>query len=139
MTEPLTYQEMLRTLGALLDQTGSQTATLGVSPAGARVSAPGWPWPQHWEAEALRAQAAWQRSLRLHARTRKAARAGRLSQRLRVVGAALDIDAAGPYLVTVEADHVQVEGRDGYQRTFAARSMQRRLRLAPHLRGNLPS
>ncbi len=135
MAEPLAYQEMLRTIGALLDQLGAMTATIGLAPAGAQVSAPGWPWPRTWEPEALVAQAAAQRGLRVQPRSRRLARAGRIAARLRVVGTALDADAAGPYLVLLDADEIQVEGRDGYQRRFARRPMRHRLRLAPHLRG----
>ncbi len=46
MPEPLTYQEMLRSLGTLLDQAGNKTATIKLTPTGAEIAAAVWPWPR---------------------------------------------------------------------------------------------
>jgi hypothetical protein len=139
MPGPLTYQEMLRTLGTLLDRAGAKTATIFLSAEGAQVSAPGWPWARAWDLEALQAQTAAQRGRRLNRRARRIPRSGRTSKRLRVVGAALDLENRGPYTVTLAPDVIQVESRGGPKRTFESRPLARRLRLAPHLRGQLPT
>jgi hypothetical protein len=139
MPGPLTYQEILRTLGTLLDHAGAKTATILLAAEGAQVSAPGWPWPRAWDLEALQAQTAAQRSLRLNPRARRIPRPGRTSKRLRVVGAALDLENSGPYTITLAPDVIQIESRNGQQRTFESRPLARRPRLAPHLRGQLPT
>src|SRR5687767_8066067 len=118
MPESLSYQDVMRTLGTLLDHAGIKTATITLAAAAAHVSAPGWPWPAVWDQGALHAQTIAQRSLRLHPRARRIPRAGRASKRLRVVGAALDLADKAPYRITVEPDTIQVFGQGDYQRTF---------------------
>jgi hypothetical protein len=137
MPEGLTYQEMLRTLGTLLDQAGIKTATIKLDREGAYVSAPGWPWPRVWDCEALDAQADAQRMWRYKARPRRVRGPGRTAKRLRVVGAALDVDNQAPYLLMLDANTVSVEGHDDYRRTFEQRPLARRLSLAEHLRGQI--
>jgi hypothetical protein len=131
------YQEMLRTLGTLLDQAGIKEATINLDAEGAHVTAPGWPWPRIWDCEAIEAQADAQQAWRHKPRPRRVRGAGRVTKRLRVVGAALDVDGQAPYLVMVDATVVRVEGRDGYRRSFEQRPLQRRLNLAEHLRGQI--
>jgi hypothetical protein len=133
MPEGLTYQEVLRTLGTLLDQAGIKTATLKLDAEGAYVSAEGWPWPRHWDSEAIEAQANAQRMWRY--KSRRGRGSGRIAKRLRVVGAALDVDNQAPYLLMLDPGEVRVEGRDDYHRIFEQRPLARRLRLAEHLRG----
>jgi hypothetical protein len=62
--DALSYQEILRTLGTLLDQSGSDSATLVLSAKSAAVQAPHWTWPRVWSREALQAESASQRSWR---------------------------------------------------------------------------
>jgi hypothetical protein len=137
MPESLTYQEMLRTLGTLLDHAGSKSATIELSPEGAEVTATPWPWPRQWDPAAILAQTVVQRTLRMNPRARKIPRAGRISKRLRVVGAALDVENRAPYRLTMEVNAIVVEGRDGYRREFGPRPLASRVRLAPHLRGQM--
>jgi hypothetical protein len=135
--DALTYQEILRTLGTLLDQCGSDSATLVLSAQGAVVYAPSWTWARVWPREALVLESASQRSWRDRPRPPHLARAGRFNRMLRVVGAALDAENGGPY--TLEADEVQVRvsTADGSERVFEAKPLERRLKLAAHLRGQL--
>ena len=137
MPESLSYQDVMRTLGTLLDHAGIKTASITLAADGAHVSAPDWPWPAIWDQGALHAQTLAQRTLRLHPRARKIPRAGRASKRLRVVGAALDLADKAPYRVTIDPETIQVFGQGDYQRTFDASPLSRRVRLAPHLRGQL--
>jgi hypothetical protein len=137
MPEGLTYQEMLRTLGTLLDQAGLKTATIKLDPAGAEVTATGWPWPRAWDCEAIEAQADAQRLWRYKPRPRRVRGPGRIAKRLRVVGAALDVENQAPYVLLLDANTVRVEGRDDYRRTFEPRPLARRLSLAEHLRGQI--
>ncbi len=139
MPEGLSYQETLRTLGTLLDQAGIKTATIKLGPEGAEVVASDWPWPRVWDREAIAAQAEAQRAWRYKPRPRRLRGAGRVAQRLRVVGAALDMDGQAPYLVMLDASTVRVEGREDYLRVFEARPLARRLSLAEHLRGQMTS
>jgi hypothetical protein len=137
MPEGLTYQEMLRTLGTLLDQAGIKTATIQLDAEGAHVTAPDWPWPRAWDCAAIEAQAEAQRIWRFKPRPRRVRGPGRGAKRLRVVGAALDVDAQAPYLLQLDGNTVRVEGRDDYRRIFEPRPLARRLSLAEHLRGQL--
>ena len=135
MPEALTYQEMLRTLGTLLDQAAIKIATIKLDAEGAYVSADGWPWPRVWDLEAIQAQAEAQRMWRY--KKRRGRGPGRTAKRLRVLGAALDVDNQAPYLLMLDASVVRVEGRDDYHRTFEQRPLARRLSLAEHLRGQI--
>src|SRR5581483_10174339 len=60
----LTYQEILRTLGTLLDQSGSATARITLSLESAEVQAPSWPWQHTWSRDALYLESDRQRSWR---------------------------------------------------------------------------
>jgi hypothetical protein len=137
MPDGLTYQEMLRTLGTLLDQAAIKTATVNLDPDGAQVTAPDWPWPRVWDCAAIEAQADAQRLWRFKPRPRRVRGPGRNAKRLRVVGAALDVDAQAPYVLHLDGNTVRVEGRDDYHRTFEPRPLARRLSLAEHLRGQI--
>jgi hypothetical protein len=92
-----------------------------------------------WDLAAIEAQAAAQRSWRCEPRPAGVPGAGRVAKWLRVIGAALDADAQDPYLVVLRETVVVVEGRDGYRRIFEQRPLSRRERLAPHLRGHVPT
>ena len=135
--DALTYQEILRTLGTLLDQSGSSSATLVLSAQGAVVQAPCWTWARVWAREALQLESASQRSWRDRPRPPHLARAGRFNRMLRVVGAALDAENGGPYTLEVDEEQVRVFTADGTERVFEAKPLERRLKLAAHLRGQL--
>jgi hypothetical protein len=135
--DALSYQEILRTLGTLLDQSGSDSATLVLSAQGAAVQAPSWTWTRVWSREALAAESANQRSWRARPRPPQLARTGRFNRVLRVVGAALDAEGGGPYTLLVDEEQVRVRSEDGAERVFEAKPLERRLKLAAHLRGQL--
>jgi hypothetical protein len=139
MQGPLTYQEILRTLGTLLDQSGSATASITLSPESAEVQAPSWPWQHTWSRDALYLESDRQRSWRYQPRPAHMAKPGRFNNSLRVIGAALDTQGGGPYTVVVEAEAVRVRAPDGSEQVFDAKSLERRVKLAEHLRGQLPA
>ncbi|SRR5579884_234830 len=135
----LTYQEILRTLGTLLDQSGSTTATIILCAESAFVQAPTWPWQPHWSRDALCLESGRQRSWRSQSRPAHMAKHGRFNSILRVVGVALDAQGGGPYTIVATEDVVRVRAADGSERTFEAKPLERRLKLAEHLRGQLPA
>jgi len=137
-SELLSYQETLRTLGTLLEQQRTPRAVITLSRAGVEVLAPGWRVPQLWTPQMLRLERAAQRRWR-QARGRRPVQPGGLAQRLRAVGAALDcVLGSDLYVLTVNADGVQVHGR-GYADSFTEQQLARRLSLAGYLRGQLPA
>jgi hypothetical protein len=132
---PLSYQEILRTLGTLLEQQGTPRAVLTLAPGRAEVLAPNWQAPRVWNTHDLRREMAAQRQRRGQPKASRALRSGGLAQRLRAVGIALDcVLGSDLYVLTVDADGVQVHGR-GYQHSFDEHQLARRLALASHLRG----
>jgi hypothetical protein len=135
--DALNYQEILRTLGTLLDQSGSESAMLVLSAQGAAVEAPSWTGARVWSREALEAESANQRSWRARPRPPHLAHAGHFNRVLRVVGAALDAEGGGPYTLHVDEQEVRVRTTDGAERVFEAKPLERRLKLAAHLRGQL--
>jgi hypothetical protein len=137
MDSSLTYQEILRTLGTLLDQAGGDTATLELTTKSAVVEAPSWPGPREWSLDALLLESERQRSWRNHPRPPHMARAGHFNRILRVVGAVLDAQGGGPYTLVVEEQLVRVRAVDGTERLFESKPLERRLKLAAHLRGQL--
>ena len=137
-TEALTFQETLRTLGMLLDQSDSDSAEIDLSATGATVrTAAAWSWPREWSMEALARESARQRSRRAGSAPRPYRPEG-VRWRLRVVGTALDAEGSGPCTISVQPDTVRVQKPDGHVRAYAAESLQRRAVLAPHLRGQAP-
>jgi hypothetical protein len=120
----LSYQEMLRTLGMLLDAGGCDTAVIVVTPEGAEVSAPAWPHDRQWEPAALDEQSAMQRGYRSTRPSDEGPVEG-LCWCLRPIGAELDVRGPGKYAVTVLQDAVRVQGPDGYERRFDTRVLRR--------------
>lgn len=136
MLEPLTYQEMLRTLGNLLDECKCENAMIRVSPQGAEVVAAGWNREREMTAEALRRHSSIQRGWRTQ-RYSPMIRPESLRWRLRAVGAELDVVGCGSCVITVDPDQVRVQSGDKYDRTFSSASLKRRAMLAQHLRGQV--
>jgi hypothetical protein len=133
MFSALTYQEMLRTLGALLDDAGCRTAVIRLSRQGAEVIAPRWKGPRVWTAQDLRDAAARQRRGRASWRAPTTPRKG-WGSHLRALGAHLDTLRGGSYVLTVQADVVRVQATSGDEQTFPLEALGRRARLLPQLR-----
>jgi hypothetical protein len=132
MQAPLPYQQMLRTLGGVLDAAGSSVAVIHATPTGARVHADVAAVPEAWGLEALDAEAQRQ------AQQRGAATvpwARRLGWQLRLVGAALDLEGPGPYTLLARPEEIFVFSARGYQRTFRQSALERQAALAPEFRG----
>jgi hypothetical protein len=129
----LTYQEMLRTLGTLLDEAGCPTANLRLCPQGAEVIAAGWNECRVWTARDLRDAAARQRRRRSAGSATTFPRQGWRTS-LRALGAHLDTLRGGSYVLTVQPDAVRVQGTSGYDQTFPTVVLGRRARLLPYLR-----
>jgi hypothetical protein len=136
MLEPLTYQEMLRTLGTLLDECKCENAVIRLSQQGAEIVATGWNREREMTADALRRHSSIQRGWRAQ-RFTAMPRPETLRWRLRAVGAELDVVGCGSCVITVDPDQVRVQSGDQYDRTFSSESLKRRAMLALHLRGQL--
>jgi hypothetical protein len=137
--DTVTYQEMLRTLGTLLDECGGPTAVIKVSRQVAEVVASGWRWDREWTMVEVTAASTEQRAWREKGSVEhRRINTTRLRWRLRLVGAELDAAGGGPYLLTVQPDTVRVQGTKGYDRQFPTASIERRAKLAPYLRGQQP-
>jgi hypothetical protein len=131
--EPLTCQELLRTLGVLLADCQVERAMIALSGEGVTVRAADWLGPRELTLRELEAAAAEQRGWR--SRRQPTPQGAELGNRLRVVGAALDCLPAQPYVLTVQERAIRVLGGAGYQRTFDSESLIQRVALAAHLRG----
>jgi hypothetical protein len=127
MTTSLTYQEALRVLATLLEQCQEGRALLRLSPQGAEAAAPGWRWPREWTPDMLREEAARQARDRSQQRYEHQ-RADRLSACLRVLGAELDQQGIGFFILTVLPDAVHVQGQGGYEQVFEMEALKRRAR-----------
>jgi hypothetical protein len=113
------YQEMLRAVGAILDEAGSNLALIHVSPARVRVLAVG-PYGEHvlsirYLAHCIDVQ----RQLRGQLPPRDPVDLTRLSPVLRAVGAELDRQQQPRYDLAVTQGAVIIEGSRGYRRTLA--------------------
>ena len=131
MSEGLTYQETLRTVGTLLDRAGTDIAVIALAADRTQAILPTWQYRRVWDPDALAAEAARQRGWR-HAGERAADQpgAGPLSRDLRNIGWLLDAQLAGPYTVAVTPRYIQVL-RDGDEpHTFARPGVQRALTRA---------
>src|SRR5262245_28753585 len=108
MITEFSYQEVLRTIGSVLENTGSDTANIALLAGAATVSAPDWPAEQVWDRAALEAEVATQRGWRAGAGHPSGRAAGRTSHDLRAVGWMLDGQGAGPYALAVALSAVRV-------------------------------
>lgn len=138
VSSALSYADILRTLGVLLEQSGSSSARLRISRQDAQVAATGWRWPQDWTMEMLCQEAARQSRERGDSRLRHR-RPDLLAGCLRVLGADLDESSGGPYLVTVQPTYVQVQHQDGSVQTTELESLQKRARHVAEGRSQAPS
>ncbi len=114
-----TYEEMLRTVGALLDQAGSRLALVDIHPSRVRVMATGPFGEQVLSIRYLSDCIAVQRELRGRTPDRDPADLNRLSPVLRAVGAELDRQQQPRYRLAVTQGAVVIEGSKGYRRTLA--------------------
>jgi hypothetical protein len=114
-----TYQEMLRTVGSLLDQAGSNLALVDIYPARVRVMATGPFGEQVLSIRYLSDCIAVQRELRGRTPPRDPTDLNRLSPVLRAVGAELDRQGQPRYRLAVTKGAVVIEGSRGYRRTLA--------------------
>jgi hypothetical protein len=136
--QALTFQETLRTLGMLLDQSSTDSAEIVLSATGATVrTSTAWSWPREWSSEALASESARQRNWRAE-NTPAQHRLEGVRWALRVIGTELDAEGSGPYTILVHSDTVRVQKPDGNERAYTAESLRRRAVLAPHLRGQAP-
>jgi hydroxymethylpyrimidine/phosphomethylpyrimidine kinase len=128
---PLRYEEMLRTVGQMLDETGDDLAVLDVWPHGVviqGVGRRGYHEIQLNEIQLLSRQRAQQRGTG-PARDPLTA-PPRFEWVLRVVGAELDKAGESRYGVTVSRESVTVAGAEGYNRTFDSEMLAQLLRAA---------
>ena len=114
----LTYQEMLRAVGSLLDQAGSTLALVDVYPSRVRVMATGPFGEQVLSSRYLSDCVAVQRALRGGMPPRDPTDLTRLSPVLRAVGAELDRQAQPRYRLAVTKGAVLIQGSRGYRRTL---------------------
>jgi hypothetical protein len=114
-----TFEEMLRTVGALLDQAGSSLALVDIHPTRVRVLATGPFGEQVLSIRYLADCIAVQRELRGRTPPRDPTDLSRLSPVLRAVGAELDRQAQPRYRLAVTKGAVVIEGSKGYRRTLS--------------------
>ncbi|HWP28149.1 MAG TPA: hypothetical protein VFB73_06810 [Chloroflexota bacterium] len=135
----LKYEEMLRTVGAMLDEGGYQLAVLEVWPQGVVLQSTS----RAGEAEGYQAE---RRELPLSeiveaSRQRTTLRGQgpaaeqtepplRFEWILRVIGAELDRQGQSRYQLTVSRESVTVEGAEGYRQIFGAARLTRLIRAA---------
>ena len=129
------YQEMLRTVGAILDEAGSNLALIHVSPRHVRVLAVG-PYGEHvlsirYLAHCIDVQ----RQLRGQLPPRDPVDLTRLAPVLRAVGAELDRQQQPRYDLAVTQGAVIIEGSRGYRRTLAFDVLAELLEAAIRSRG----
>ena len=129
------YQEMLRTLGGVLDTCGSTVAVIHLSPSGARVSADLASVQEDWSIDALAVESERQQQNRTARDAAATPWARRLGWQLRLVGAALDLVGPGPYTIMARPEEVFVFNTQGYRRGFRHTALERRAALAPEFRG----
>ncbi|HZU07985.1 MAG TPA: hypothetical protein VFB73_18640 [Chloroflexota bacterium] len=133
---PLSYREMLRTLGGVLDAAGSALAVIHLTPRGARLYAEREGLPVRWSMAALAEAARQQCQQRATASAATAAPwARRLGWKLRLVGGMLDLDRPGACTLVVRPEEILVFNARGYRRTFAHAALERAAALAPAFRG----
>jgi hypothetical protein len=114
-----TYQEMLRTVGSILDEAGSNLALVDIYPSRVRVLATGPFGEQVLSIRYLADCIAVQRELRGRTPPRDPTDLTRLSPVLRAVGAELDRQGQPRYRLAVTKGAVVIEGSKGYRRTLA--------------------
>jgi hypothetical protein len=127
---------MLRTIGTLLDMCRCERGILVISRQGAEVSAAGWEYSRDWTMAGLEGVSALQKTWRGQPSAYRLPSVGH-RWRLRVVGAELDAVGDTAYTLTVQPETIHVQSHGTYNRTFDTTVLERRIRLAQHLRGQL--
>lgn len=122
MQEPLTYQEMLRTLGTLLDEADGETGIVAVDRTAAWVLSPVWPRDRRWSMAALARLSAEQRDRRAQPST-PPLRQVALRHKLRTIGALLDRQGYPSYVIVVQPTGVQIESPEGRELTIGSRTL----------------
>ena len=138
MTTPasLSYQEILRTIGEVLDVAGSTVRVIHLEPGDVRLSADRANVPEDWSMDALVADTERQRQRREAGVAPTDTPWARLmGWQLRLVGAALDVAEPGPYTMVARPEEILVFNAQGYYRPFRHAALERRAALAPELRG----
>jgi hypothetical protein len=120
----LSYQEMLRALGLLLDACGCETAELVLGPRGVSVTAPNWTYRRRWTLRALQSEAARQRAQHRTEPPDAWLLAG-LRWCLRPVGALLDARRPGTYTIVAMQDTLRVRSADGFACTLDIHALRR--------------
>lgn len=116
----LKYEEMLRTVGAVLDQTGDDLAVLDVWPHGVMFQSVGRSSRHEMALSEIEQVSRARQALRGTAASTTPEGPPRFEWVLRVVGAELDKIPQSRFGLTVSRSRVIVEGAEGYQRTFEA-------------------
>ena len=127
---PLSLQEALRTLGALLDESGERTGYIVVGPDGARLQTFGTASQRKLGPIALRQEIAARTALRGQVPLNDPPPYDRHETRLRGVGAALDEQLPQAYELFVLPWAVVVDGSAGYRHVFTHEELLARLRAA---------
>jgi hypothetical protein len=111
----LTHQELLRTLGTVLDQAGATTATLTVAPDQVTVELPSSPLPIPCGAAVLQGESATQRGWRQPGVHSPFLPDRGVRRGLRVLGGALDSQPIEAYIVTINPHAIAVRPGDGQE------------------------
>jgi hypothetical protein len=120
----LTYEEMLRTVGAVLDGTDHDLAVLDVSPHAVVIQTVGRSGRLEFGFGEIEERSRERSRLRGQGPAPQPAGAPpRFEWVLRVVGAELDRAGDSRYGLTVSRQSVSVEGAEGYQRVFDAETL----------------
>jgi hydroxymethylpyrimidine/phosphomethylpyrimidine kinase len=138
--ENLKYEELLRTVGQLLDDSGDDLAVLDLWSHGVMIQSVGRRGPHEMQLSEI--------ELESRRRAQRRGQGGahdpqvgppRFEWVLRVVGAELDRTASqSRYGLTVSRESVTVEGAEGYHREFHAATLARLLREAVQRRRSTP-
>jgi hypothetical protein len=132
----LSNQEILRTLGTLLDDGGCTVAVIHLAPSGARISADQSTIAEDWSLDEVAAETCRQQQQRTDTgQPSTRPWASRLGWQLRLVGAALDLAGPGRYTIIARPEEIFVFDPAGYQRTFRNSALERLAALAPEFRG----
>src|SRR3954470_20158085 len=117
----LPFEDLLRTLGSLLDESGARAGYLSVGPAGATLQGCGpTPCQRTLGPLELHQENAGRSALRSQVLRTDEAAPDRFEGRLRVVGAMLETQPVQGYEIVIGPHLIEVEGEDGYCHVFTA-------------------
>jgi hypothetical protein len=118
---PLPFEDLLRTLGSLLDEAGARAGYLSVGPAGATLQGCGpTPCQRTLGPLELHHENTGRSALRSQVSPAGEASPERFESRLRIVGAMLETQPVQGYEIIVGPHLIEVEGEDGYCHVFTA-------------------